>query len=195
MSKKKVCIACSIFKNELEALKLENKIDVSLVFVDSILHMKPQILCRTLTPLIRNNLAEGNEVLLAYGDCHPFMDKMEGNLGAPRTIGHNCCEILLGKTEYTRRIKEGAFFLIPEWVVNWKEVFENGLGLKHQETAQSFMQSMHSYLLYIDTGLQKIPHTSLMEISQHCGLPVKIQKISLDEFLQNLLETSSKIDR
>lgn len=194
MTPETVCIACSIFTRELETLKKERKIDCSLFFLDSLLHLQPQLLNRTLTPLIRRQRSHGNAVVLVYGDCHPFMDKVAADLGSTRTPGQNCCEILLGTKEYKKRIREGAFFLLPEWVLKWENIFQSQMGLKDKQTARSFMGSMHTHMLYLDTGLQEIPHDVLTGFSEYCGLPVRFLTVDLDHFLQNILHVTTRGD-
>lgn len=193
MTIKNVCIACSIFQRELESLTDQNKIDCDLLFIDSQLHMNPSLLHQTLTPLIQKSKDEGSKVVLAYGDCHPFMDKVGEELNCKRTVGQNCSEILLGKTVYKQKLKQGAFFLMPEWVINWKEIFCSGLGLDNRQTAQSFMQTMHTYLLYLDTGSQEIPYKSLQEISEYCGLPLEILEINLDQFQSQIQKVLAEV--
>lgn len=189
MPEKPVCIACSIFKRELLRLKREKLFDLSIIFVDSMLHMQPCVLQQKLTRHIREKRAEGRKVILVFGDCSPCMDQMVEAQSVCRTTGQNCFAILLGKTEYKKKIREGVFFLLPEWVVNWREIFKKGLGLEFQDTAQAFMQSMHTGFLYLDTGLQPVPHQALQEISEFCGLPVTIHKVALDDFRESLLQT------
>jgi hypothetical protein len=167
MDKKITLIACSTFRNEIEILLKERKMNI--IFPDSMLHMKPKELNSSLKKIISEEIHEGNEILLIYGDCSPSMRDFELNEHIARVEGMNCCEILLGREKYRELRKKRVFFLLEEWLVRWKEIFEKQLGLKG-DVAKSFMKEMHSSLLYLHTGSRDIPVETLNEISSYTGL-------------------------
>ena len=124
--------------------------------------------------------------VLVYGDCCHAVDRIEKTFGVARTQGVNCCEMLLGRGMYKSLMKEGVFFLLPEWTRRWEEVFTHELGLS-QENAQDLMQEMHTRLVYLDTGIEPVPSGSIAACSAYCGLPVEIRQIPLTH-LQMLIE-------
>jgi len=189
-----VCIACSIFKMEIQHLLQEKEWDIPCRFLGSMLHMAPERLGAELQTALAEALQGGDRVVLAYGDCCPQMEDLGSQGGVARTEGVNCCEILLGREDYQRMRKEGVFFLIPEWTLNWRRIFEHELGLKGIN-AVTFMQEMHTRFVYLDTGRVPIPTLELEEISVFAGLPVEILPISLDHLLASLETAAGKVCR
>lgn len=189
------CVACSIFQPEIEALQAAGRLDLPVAYLHSMLHMVPDRLetrlqqtldeCRQHTP--------GCRVVLTYGDCCSHMADFEAVAGTCRTAGINCCEILLGREAYRRLRREGAFFLMPEWALTWRQVFIGQLGLMGP-CARAFMQEMHTRLVYLDTGIQPVPHETLAEASEFLGLPVEVLPVSLDH-LQASLEQAAHLAR
>ena len=188
----KVCIACSIFRNEIERLQAEAKLDLPVRFLGSMLHMVPEKLEKRLQEVVEEERAKGNEVVLAYGDCCPNMTGMSSAEGVERTQGFNCPEIILGKETYRQMRRDGVFFLLPEWTLMWRKVFQGTLGLLGG-TAQDFMKEMHTRLVYLDTELVPVPEKELAEISEYCGLPVERMKVSLEPLLASLMKAATRV--
>src|SRR6056297_2297664 len=180
-----LCFACSIFKSELEALLKRGTFDIECTYFSSMLHMVPDVLDKKIESVLTEPGMDKRKILLLYGDCCPNMTIYEKQVNVFRTKGINCIEILLGKKMYKKLIKEGAFFLMPEWARRWKEVFQHELKLEGKIAAE-FMQEFHSKVIYLDTGHLKIPKKQLTEIQQYSGLPVEIIKID-DSHLENTL--------
>lgn len=195
-SSRKLCIACSIFRKEIEALQASGQLDLPVEFLNSMLHLVPARLEARLDTALgaARDQHPDRDVVLAYGDCCGHMDTFESEPGTARTTGINCCEILLGSEAYRRLRKEGAFFLMPEWALSWKQVFVSQLGLLGP-CAKTFMQEMHTRLIYLDTGLIPVPHASLSEASEFLGLPVEILPVSLDPLLASLKQAAQAADR
>ena len=189
--KRRLCISCSIFKKEIEALQASGQIDLPVEFLNSMLHMVPAKLEVRLQEALGSAHARvpGGDVVLAYGDCCGHMDTFESEPGTARTEGINCCEIILGRETYRKLRKEGAFFLMPEWALSWKQIFIGQLGLLGP-CAKTFMQEMHSRMIYLDTGLVPIPHSALQEASEFMGLPVEILPVSLAPLLASLQQAA-----
>lgn len=187
-----VCIACSIFRNEINRLQAEAKLEIPVRFLGSMLHMVPEKLEKKLQVVVEEERAKGHEIVLAYGDCCPNMSGIGSAEGVVRTQGFNCPEIFLGKEAYRNLRREGVFFLLPEWTLMWREVFQGTLGLQGQ-TAQDFMKEMHSKIVYLDTGLVPVPENELAEMAEYCGLPVERMKVSLEPLLESLRKAITRI--
>ncbi len=181
------CLACSIFKQEIEALRAAGRLDLPVSYLNSMLHMVPERLETRLQAALATAREEAPEatVVLAYGDCCGHMEELEQEPGTRRTEGINCCEILLGSETYRALRREGAFFLMPEWALGWKKIFVNQLGLLGP-CAREFMREMHSRLIYLDTGILPVPEAELAEASAFLGLPVEVRPVSLDPLLASL---------
>jgi hypothetical protein len=184
---RKLCISCSIFRKEIEALQASGQLDLPVEFLNSMLHLAPVQLESRLQEALGSarTLDPHRQVVMAYGDCCGHMDTFESEPGTARTEGINCCEIILGRETYRNLRKEGAFFLMPEWALCWKQVFVNQLGLLGS-CAKTFMQEMHTRMIYLDTGLMPVPHAALQAASEFLGLPVEILPVSLEPLLASL---------
>ncbi len=182
-----LCIACSIFRREIEALQASGRLDLSVEFLNSMLHLVPEELESKLLEALQSARAgdPGREIAMVYGDCCGHMETFAAQAGTARTGGINCCEIVLGSETYRRLRKEGAFFFMPEWTLRWKAVLKSQLGLLGPE-AKTFMREMHTRLIYLDTGLIPVPRAELDEASEFLGLPVEILAVSLDPLLASL---------
>jgi hypothetical protein len=181
------CISCSIFQKEIESLHTSDRLDLPVDYLTSMLHMVPETLEKRLQEALGAARLhdQDQEVVIAYGDCCGHMERFEAEPGTSRTEGINCCEIILGQEAYRRLRQEGVFFLMPEWARSWRQVFEGQLGLLGP-CARTFMQEMHTRLVYLDTGILPVPHAELAEASEFMGLPVEILPVSLDPLLANL---------
>ena len=184
---KTVIICCSVLKDEVESICQSHWPDYKLKFLPSMMHMHPERLASSLQSGLDGELKQGHKVVLIYGDCCPRMMILEAMTGVVRTRGKNCCELLLGSEEYQRLSHEGAFFLIPEWVCRWKEIFSKELGLNH-ENATGLMQEIHRKLMYLDTGLAPVPENVLKECAEYCGLPFEIRPVSLENLYLTIKE-------
>lgn len=191
---RKLCISCSIFRKEIEALQASGQLDLPVEFLNSMLHMVPAKLESSLQKALESARLRDpdREVVMAYGDCCGHMDTFEAAPGTSRTEGINCCEIILGSETYRKLRKEGAFFLMPEWALSWKQIFVGQLGLLGP-CAKTFMQEMHSRMIYLDTGLVPVPHATLKEASDFLGLPVEILPVSLDPLLSSLRQAARSV--
>jgi hypothetical protein len=179
MCAKPVMICCAVFEAEVKALWKNHWPDIVIRFQNSMLHMRPAKLATRLELLIEEELAQEHQVVLIYGDCCLQMTALVSRPGVVRTRGNNCCAMFLGRDEYRRFSREGAFFLFPEWTHRWRHIFTVELGL-NQENATSLMSDMHRKLVYLDTGVVPVPIKDLQECSQYCGLPYEVHQVSLE---------------
>lgn len=182
-----ICLCCSIFKNEIEAIKEEGLFDHEVKYLTSMLHLDP---AKLETLLGKEIVKQGdNSINLIYGDCCPAMLDFSVRTNIKRTEVRNCCDLLLGKERYLKFLKDGAFFLMPEWVTRWKEVFLTYLKL-NKSVAVDMMGHFHKYFLYLDSGKVPVPEEILNEISDYFEMPWKVEKIDLKEnFLKTLHQT------
>ncbi|MEQ8168268.1 MAG: DUF1638 domain-containing protein [Candidatus Eremiobacterota bacterium] len=176
-------ISCSIFRNEIGVYLKERNFNV--IFLDSMLHMKPEELNSSLKKTIKEEFDRHNKILLLYGDCSPSMSDFGLNEHITRVECVNCCEILIGREKYRELRKERVFFLMNEWLVRWKEIFEKHLGLKG-DIAKTFMKEMHSYLLYLHTGFAEIPVDNLNKISDYTGLKWQVLAVSTENIRKEI---------
>ena len=185
MNKDIVCIACSIFRVEIEELKKRGDVDFPVRYINSMLHMRPEELKVKIDEMIVEERKKGKRILLLFGECHPYMHELEEPGVVSRVSGMNCPEIMLGREKYNALRNEGSFFLMPEWTRRWKEVFEKELGLA-KEVGRELMGDVHEKLVYLDSGMAHIPKSELEEASDYSGLPYGVLPLSLTHLLKGI---------
>lgn len=185
-------VGCGVLEAEIRALMDECWPDCKLKHLSSMLHMRPVKLGTALESVLGKALEHGNGAVLIYGDCCPHMAALAERPGTARTEGVNCCELLLGHDEYFQLLREGAFFLLPEWARRWRKVFTTELGLD-QTNAASFMQDMHTKLVYLDTGIVPVPEENLKDCAEFVGLPYEIRPTPLDNLKTALEEALGRV--
>jgi hypothetical protein len=130
---------------------------------------------------------KGEPIALVYGDCCPSMLAYSQRDNIERPEVRNCCEMILGRERYKHHLREGAFFLMPEWVRKWRSIFLSYMKL-NKNVAVDMMQHLHRYFLYLDTGIAPIPRQTLDEISDHFELPWRLEEVDIRQhFLPALL--------
>lgn len=185
-----VCVACSIFRREIEELARQQAWPFEIQWLDSVLHLYPRHLQHEVDDAMAAR--PDDRILLLFGDCHAYMLDAARRPGVARVPGINCCEILLGSAEYRRLRREGAFFLLPEWTVRWREILPAALGIPEGEV-KNLMAEAHSHLLYLDTGLAPVPTTVLEEASAWTGLPYKTMPVGLEQLRSAVMAAWEKL--
>lgn len=188
-----VLVTCSVFRAEVTHLWKTFWPHLKVPFQSSMLHMNPSKLGCRLETVVDKELAQGHRVVLVYGECFPGMAALESRPGVTRTRGGNCAEMVLGRDEYRRLLRDGAFFLLPEWAAQGNKYFRHDLGL-NRANATSLMRDSHNRLLYLDTGVVPIPETGLHSVASHCGLPWEVLPVSLDRLRSVIEDAVHRLD-
>ena len=176
--KRKVWLCCGVLRNEIESFFALSGLEDELVFFDSMLHMKPKCIERNLRDYLGEKLQEDSSAIIIYGDCCPGMLEIEKMASVCRVQALNCAQLLLGPSKYRELIREGAYFLLPEWLLRWREVFEKEMGMDRQNLC-CLMNENHQFLVYLDTGLKKVPAKELQECSRYLEMKCRIESIDL----------------
>ncbi len=188
-----VAIACGVFRPELTALKEQGLFDFTIRYLPSNLHMVPIELYKKMKVLLEREQQQGNKVLLIYGDCHPHMHEQAASPGVARVKGANCCDILLGRDQYMKMIKDNVFFLFPEWTARWKTILGTLMDLD-EETTKELMQERNSKLVYLDTGVCPVLDKELKACSSYFGLPYEVMNVSLEHFLSVIRDATIELE-
>jgi len=191
--KPKIGISCSIFRREIKLLQEQKQLEIPFRYLGSMLHLDPEELDERLQAVTSEDHHDGKDIILVYGDCCPYMYTIKKQDHVKKIPGKNCIEILLGNDLYTNLIREGAFFLMPEWAKRWREIFQDEFKL-YGEDARSFMTELHTKLIYVDTGLTPIPENLLIEISEYSGLPTEIMPVSLEKLLTSIQNANEQME-
>ena len=187
------CLACGVFRMEMEALIARGSLDYPVTTLDSMLHMKPAGLERAMERAMA--AGPGDRFLLVYGDCHPRMHEMQDRKNTAKVAGINCCDIVLGRDVYRKLQKELAFIFMPEWTMRWREIFTHELGFKKPDVLQAFIQEHRKKLVYVDTGVLPVPDKTIQDIREFFGMPVEVMPVSLDFLLQGVNKALQKFMR
>ncbi len=186
MSKKTALIACGVFSPEFKMINAELRERFEPVFLDSMLHLEPSKLDEGITDVLQR--AGGNAVIL-YGDCSPLTIAAGQKKPCLRTPGSCCCEIMLGKQRYGDLMRGGSFFLMPEWVDRWEEIFKVRLGFGNGELAASLMADTMKEIVYLDSGVPRPSRQTLAVLRNYLGLPLRIETVGIG-FLEEALSTA-----
>ncbi|MFA6504959.1 MAG: DUF1638 domain-containing protein [Treponemataceae bacterium] len=177
MGEKVLLIACGVFQKEYERLPTDLRERLEAHFLDSMLHMRPA----DLDEAIREWLPQPpRRAILLFGDCSPHMREFAAHPGTVRVSGINCIEIHLGSERYKTLRHRGSFFMMPEWIDRWEEVFKKELGLGKTDLARDFMRDSATELVYLDTGGESVPQATLAAASNYLGLQFRIEKSRSD---------------
>lgn len=177
-------LACSALQPELGVLAAQGRFAHPCTWYDSRLHMTPAQLQETLAAFVAAARAAGAHTLLICGECSPGMCELAAQPGVARTSGCSCVELLVGRDERRRLLRDGAFCLLPEWTARWEEVL-TGTGLGRALSLDA-LRRMHRRLVYLDTGALPVPHPALAACASATGLPVAVQTVGLDHLAANL---------
>ncbi len=192
-SKPKVtAVACSILKREIEYMRSTGIFSFEVEYIDSSLHMSPMSLSDKMKETVDRLLSSGARVLLIYGDCHPFMIDITAQAPVVRTKACSCVELLLGKTEYKKLMKEDAFVLLPEWVVRRRQILMNIPGYKKTDS-QNLTKGFHKKLVFLDTGIYPVSQEDIQECSDIFGLSCETKTISLDVFRDTIYRALNEL--
>jgi hypothetical protein len=186
-----LAITCGIFQAEMEHLAPRFP-RMHFVFADSMLHMRPDLLQNRIDDVLAQH--PRGKTLFIYGDCTPRIVELSRQPGYAKTAGINCCEILLGREEYRRLRKAGAFFFLPEWTLRWRDVFERELGFAGGRGAGEMLREVHNHFIYLDTGVMPVPSALLDEISRELKMPMTVLTLGLGRLEQNVANAQELLD-
>lgn len=185
-----LAVTCGIFREELRVLGPKFP-GLRPVFLDSMLHMRPGELQDRIDELLEIRRPE--RVLFIYGDCTPRIVELCRRPGFAKTRGINCCEIILGREDYRRLRKAGAFFFLPEWTRRWRDVFERELGFAGGRGVEEMLREVHERFIYLDTGVVPVPHDTLDEIARELGLPMSVRETGLSRLEEGIADALEEI--
>lgn len=185
-------ISCGIFREELEYLAAEKKVDLKVYFLDAALHVNFDKLRSRLIEALEECRKTGEEPAILYGHCHPDMDEIAASYGARRIDAGNCLEALAGREEIRRLDAEArTFFLTAGWVNNWEKMF--ALGAEDFGFDFKSMFSSYKRILVFDSGVIPINEEKVRRLSNYTSLPVERTPLSLDRFVK-LIEGLQKTE-
>ncbi|HBA87586.1 MAG TPA: hypothetical protein DCZ75_06220 [Geobacter sp.] len=191
MNRETLWLSCGVVRDELLQLHRQGLISGSLLFLDSMLHMNPPNLEAELQAELRRQSNEERLIVLVYGDCSPGMLDLVRRFKAGRIDAINCAQFLVGRERYRELMREEAFLVLPEWARRWKHVMGHELGLS-RPVARELMGENRGALVYLDTGITPAPREELAEFSEYTGLPWRVEAVTLEPALAELLKAQAR---
>lgn len=177
-----IFISCGIFREELEYLMEEKKLDRNVVFLDAVLHVNFDRLKAKLVEALEGYSSKQAELKVLYGCCHPEIQGIIERYGAKRLGASNCLEAMIGAEEMQRLDSEAkTFFLSAGWVNHWEEMFIQGA----KDFSFDFKSMFDSFrrIVVLDTGIIPIDEEKILKFSEFTKLPVVRKQITLDHLL------------
>lgn len=176
-------ISCGIFKDELEYLFREKKLDGEIVFLDAALHVNFDRLKEKLVGALQEHRGSTDNLKVVYGSCHPEMQEIMESYNAKKIQAGNCLEAMLG-TEELKRLSSGpkTFFLSAGWINHWEDMFVQG----EKDFGFDFETMFASYqrIVVLDTGIIPLDEEKMRKFSEFTRLPIERKAITLDYFLK-----------
>ena len=181
-------VGCGILEREVAWLARKNDWPIDMHFLDSSLHVDFERLEAGLTAALSHHPQDTAVVL--YGACHPRIERILAAAGACGIGAQNCVELLLGKTEFTQELANGAFFLLEEWVLRWDQIIKAAFG-DHPAIIREIFREDRKYLLCLRTPCSGDFGAKAIEVSRSVGLPARWRDVSLG-YLESVITDALK---
>lgn len=186
-----VWLSCGVVRAEMEELQRRGLIKGELLFLDSMLHMNPELLNVKLVEALEQKKGSVGFIVLVYGDCSTYMLDLVRHFRVGRINVINCAQLLLGRDRYRLLMHQEAFLVLPEWALRWDHIMKHELGL-NKDVARDLMGEHRGALVYLDTGLVPVPERQLQEFSSYTGLSWCVEAVPLDYMLASLLAAQTE---
>lgn len=188
MRKKPLLISCGILRSEVECLVRANDWQLDTLFLKSSLHFDFDQLEQSLTATMKKHA--GREMTVAYGVCHPLMDRIVSGYGALRLPCQNCVEMLLGSDVFTGLLSKGAYFLLEEWALNWDDIMRRTFG--GPAVTREIFRSDRRMLVAVKTPCSGDFAAAAESAAKSVGVPLEWLTVDLSHLESYLVDTLGK---
>ncbi|MBT4287463.1 MAG: DUF1638 domain-containing protein [Deltaproteobacteria bacterium] len=171
---KKVIIACSVMKPELEAI-IEGDSSFELRYLDSTLHDTPKKMPELLQQEIDAVESYATQIVLGYGFCSNGIAGVKAprqGIIVPRV--HDCIALFIGSIKaYDSQFKAhpGTYYLTPGWLEEDRDPlgymekdYVPKMGREKAEMGTKLTFAQYSHITLIDTGVKDL--APMREIGQ-----------------------------
>ncbi|BBL70691.1 DUF1638 domain-containing protein [Methylogaea oryzae] len=176
-------VGCGVLRKEIARLIEQNHWLLDTDFLEASLHVNLKRLSDQLGACLERHRDE--RPIVFYGCCHPRMDAMLESVGAFRTDGQNCVEMLLGRERFMAELEAGAYFLLEDWAIHWESVVADTFG-GNWAVARDIFHESRRYLLAIRTPCSGDFSAAAERAAQSIDLPLRWMDVGL-ESLQAVL--------
>ena len=187
---KLLLVGCGILRKEVDFLIVKNNWPVKTLFLDSALHIDFDRLAGALSSALAKHRNEG--CIVFYGSCHPLMERMLAETGTFRVRGQNCCEMLLGREQFTDELLSGAYFLLEEWAGRWEQIIGKTFNTTRLEIIRDIFGEDRKYLLGVRTPCSADFTIEAERAARMVDLPLRWTDVSLDHLETVLSEAITR---
>lgn len=187
-------IACGIFEKEIELLRPDLGFSFRAHYLEAGLHVDFDDLQMAIAAKLEECSSDGAEgIIVAYGQCHPKMDKILEPYHAALIDCQNCVDAFITRQGMERKSREGLFFyLSPGWLDAWKEIFRRmNWGMEEARMAMgSFKGSV-----YLDTLRDSSAREmDLLEFFDFTNLPFQVMPVDLSHFKSLIIKSKESLE-
>jgi len=187
-------IACGIFEKEIELLRPDLGFSFQAHYLEAGLHVDFDDLQTAIAAKLEECSSDGAEgIIVAYGQCHPKMDKIIEPYHAALIDCQNCVDAFITRNGLERKAREGLFFyLSPGWLDAWKDIFRRmNWGMEEARMAMgSFKGSV-----YLDTLRDaSARETDLLEFFDFTNLPFQVMPVDLSHFKSLIIKSKESLE-
>jgi len=187
-------IACGIFQKEIEALQGDLGFPFEAYYLEPGLHVNFDDLKAAIQAELEKARADGCEdIIVAYGQCHPKMDDIIKPYHAALIECQSCVDAFITRKVMEKKASRGLFFyLSPGWLDAWRNIFEQlGWG---QVEARLSMGSFRG-VVYMDTLKDASSREQeLLEFFDFTLLPFEIMPVDLNHFKSLLVKAKRSLE-
>jgi hypothetical protein len=187
-------VACGIFQKEIEALQGDLGFPFEAHYLEPGLHVNFDDLKAAIQAELEKARANGCEdIIVAYGQCHPKMDDIIKPYHAALIECQSCVDAFITRKVMEKKAGSGLFFyLSPGWLDAWRNIFEQlGWG---QVEARLSMGSFRG-VVYMDTLKDASSREQeLLEFFDFTLLPFEIMPVDLNHFKSLLVKAKKSLE-
>ena len=193
-------VACSVLKNELNALVKMGAPDANLSFYSMEFHSDYAALEKTLRRKIEEKLAHSNgEVIVVSGDyclgSDNEMKKLMAEYGVVKVDALNCIDCLFGgKGKYLEADPgQECLFLSPGWIEYFFHKKKTIEGKPHEEAFKKLFNGLKGIVLLDSLGNLDNHKKEIEELQSFTGLPIlEKRSIGLENLKKLILESTKR---
>ena len=104
-----------------------------------------------------------------------------------RAQGQNCIVMLLGYENFITELKQGAYFLLEDWALNWEPMITECFG-RNIAVIRDIFHSSHKKIIAIRTPCSNNFTEAAQSVSDFLDLPLKWLNVSLEHLEKTLAD-------
>lgn len=181
---KKTLVACSVFKDELEAV-IPPEERPEIVWLDASLHADADLLEQELKLALGKIAVPREQLSVLFGcACHPELRSILNGYATETPDFGNCIEAFCGPTKAELE-KDGAIIMTPAWIRAWPAMMRRQ---GWDETDFRINMGRYDKILVVDAGMNSLTDEETLEFFDLVQIPIETQTLDLSAFRERLAE-------